>query len=109
MLRAGQLRHPVMVQANTPTQDAGGEWGAAWADVGLAWADIDDVRGQESRLAMENQGYVTHKIKIRPFAGLTIKHRILWGSRVLNISHIDDTEPDFWWLDAMEVVGREGM
>lgn len=109
MLRAGALRHLVTVQVATETQDAYGEWVKSWTTAGTAWADIYAKSGQERQLATANQGEVSYTVKMRPFAGLTLAHRINWEGRVLEIKFIDDTTPGELRLDAVEVVGREAL
>lgn len=109
MLRAGQLRHRLTVQAATQTRDAYGEWVTAWVEEGAAWADVFAKSGQERALAGASQGVATFSIRMRPVAGLTTEHRLLWGERVLGITFIDDTVPGELRLDALEITGREAL
>lgn len=107
MLRAGQLNKRITIQANAKTRDDDGEWVDGWSDVGKAWADVYAKSGQERALGNANQGFASFTVKMRPFSGLTVAHRIKWGSRYLGITFIDDSTPGELRIDASELTGRE--
>lgn len=95
-MRAGSLRHVVTVQAVTETRSATGDPTPTWATVsgGLhCWAEIAAVGGQERMAADTLASEATHTVtmRYRPDLTLTTKHRLLWGSRVLNVRRVDDS------------------
>lgn len=84
-MRAGELRHRVTVQAPVETQGLDGSVTVTWQDVATVWAQVAALSGREYFAAQATQSEVTHRVRIRHFEGITAKHRLLWGSRVLEL------------------------
>lgn len=66
--RAGQLRVPVVIQSHDGTRNARGQLDQAaanWADLGNAWANIEDLSGGELELARMHVADATHSAEIR--------------------------------------------
>ncbi len=88
MIRAGKLRHRVDIQVETLTSDGMGGFSSAWASVsGMSSvpAQIMPLSSKEQLDAMKLESVITNKIRIRYRAGITSKHRIVFGSRIFNV------------------------
>lgn len=90
MLRAGSLRHRVTIQtldAESPSQDAGGAPNDTWSDVKTVWAAVEPLRGRELLAAQQVASEVTGTIRMRYEAGqgVTAKHRCKFGTRYYDI------------------------
>ncbi|MEZ4714305.1 MAG: phage head closure protein [Caldilineaceae bacterium] len=93
-MQAGRLRHRVQVQADTPTRDTAGQEVHSWATVATLWADVRQAGGQERFAGGSDQEFatVTHSVRIRrqPSLTITVEHRIVWESRILDIESVGD-------------------
>lgn len=89
-ISAGKLRHQIEIQDNTQGSDSAGGLPDSWATVATVWAKIDRVSETEKLNAGMLQNVITHKITIRKYDGLTVSHRILFGSRIFEIVSIED-------------------
>ena len=87
-MRAGKLRHRVQVQSDTVTIDAAGGHSHAFSTVATRWASIEPQGGREFIEAGRVDADVTHIVKMRHYSGLTPQHRLMYGSRVLNIANV---------------------
>ena len=87
-MRAGSLRHRVSIQTETLTPDGMGGFTTSWGAVtGMSSvpAGIWPLSSKERLDAMKLESVITNKIRIRYRAGITSKHRIVFGSRIFNI------------------------
>lgn len=89
---AGKLRHRVTIQSLTDVVTASGATSETWVTVVTVWASVEYVRGREILRGHVIHGDSTHLITLRHRAGITRKHRILWGVRVFDIIDIDNPE-----------------
>lgn len=64
----------------------------AWADLHTVWAKVEELGGNESQQAQQTQSGATHRVRIRYYAGLSTRDRLLWDGRTLEIRGI--TNPD---------------
>jgi len=87
-LRAGPLRNRVTIQTPTVTQDGQGASVTTWATLVKTYAAIWPLRGKEFFEAQQLGGEISHRVRLRYYPGLSIKDRILWGSRYLKINSI---------------------
>ena len=107
-ITAGQLRHTVVIQAEGPTTDAGGGQTDPWASpatVATVRAKIEPLTGFERLRALQLEASVSHKITIRYRGGLTAKHRLKFGARVMNIRSVIDIEERHKWLEILAEQG----
>lgn len=95
-VQAGRLRHRVSIQARqgTGTQDAYGQTTNTtdpWVTVATRWADVRPLEGTEKFVATQSvqvSPEVFFRVTMRYYAGLTPQHRLLFGSRVLEIEAV---------------------
>ncbi len=88
-MESGKLRHVVAIQASTPSRDAAGKTSQSWSTAASVRAAFISHTGREFVQAQQIQAEMTHMVRIRHYSGLTTKHRLLFGSRVLGILSID--------------------
>lgn len=93
-VRAGRLRTRVTVEAVTQTVAANGETVDSWATFAVRWAGVEpvDTSGRQYGQAAAIQADVTHRVEMRYLAGVTPKHRIKIGTRVLEIASVANVE-----------------
>ena len=89
-MRSGSLRHPVTLQAPLETPDGLMGRTETWTDEGTVWAEIWALRGDERIEAAKVEAVVTHRIRIRYWAGLTTKHRIVFNGRTFNVRFVNN-------------------
>jgi SPP1 family predicted phage head-tail adaptor len=102
-MNAGKLRHRIQIQAVTLTPDGMGSGAESWATIagGSVWAEILPLRGVEAIQAGQLEAKLSHKVRIRYLAGVTAKHRILFGSRVFKIHEVRNLEERGVMLELM--------
>jgi SPP1 family predicted phage head-tail adaptor len=87
-IRAGKLRHRVILQSPVRSRDAhGGFVPLAWTDVRTLYASVEPKSGQEKYFSDKVLGQTSHIIVIRAQTEtITTDMRLTWGSRVFNIN-----------------------
>lgn len=88
---AYRLRHRVTVQELVETQDTNtGAMTRAWEDfIADVPAEVLTGAGREFVQSGATQGEITARINMRWFPGLTQKMRVLWDTKVFNITSIE--------------------
>ena len=64
-MRSGMLRHRIVIQKHSFTQNDYGERVGTWNDDIRAWANIMPLRGNEYFANRQNQSAMTHRIRMR--------------------------------------------
>lgn len=94
-MRAGMLRHKIVVQKFTEVQDVYGEADKTWTTFKTLWAHVSPISGREYFDAKQHTSEISHQVKIRHLDGVTPKMRILYDSRYFDIeSVINEGERD---------------
>lgn len=93
-MRAGALRHHIMIQSRSTSKNSYGEQTRTWTSNVSTWANVEPLRGREYFAAQQVQTVVSHKIETRY---ITLKNstditpnnaRIYWDGRVFNIHSV---------------------
>lgn len=92
-MRAGQLRHRIMIQKKKTSRNSYGEVSVTWMDNMNCWASIEPIRGKEYFSAQQVQAGVTHRITMRHYTladGTKINPncRIKYDDRYFNIQSV---------------------
>ena len=87
-MRAGNLRHLVVIQRATVARDAHGQETRTWARLATVKADIQPIRAREFVEGGATVSDVSHKIIMRHFPGLLPTDRILYAQRTFNIAAV---------------------
>lgn len=91
-MRAGRLRHRVVVERATDGTDAYGDQVQTWTTLATVWAGIEPLSGREYLSAAHIQADVSTRIVMRGIPGVTLtpKDRIRYGARLFDIKQIVD-------------------
>lgn len=94
-VQAGQLRKRVVIEEVTGEEpDSLGQPVPVWGTLATRWAAVEPVEttGREYGQAAAIQADVTHRVTLRHLAGVTPKHRVTLGERVLEILSVANVE-----------------
>ena len=89
-MRAGKLRHRVMLQEPIKAQNDVGEQEIVWRDIKEVPAEVLELRGREYLSAREAHSELTTKIRIRHRTDVTVEWRVTHGTRAYNVEHVVD-------------------
>jgi SPP1 family predicted phage head-tail adaptor len=89
-MRAGDLRHLVVIEKRAATQDTFGEQSQTWQTVDTVWADINPLSGREREAAQAINVEISHEITIwyqAQFSDPKVMavYRVRYGTRLFNI------------------------
>lgn len=89
-MRAGRLRHRIVVQRATDAIDQYGDQTPSWSSLGTVWASVEPISSREYFAAAQTQGQVTTRVTMRPICGVTItpKDRIKFGTRYFDVQSV---------------------
>lgn len=81
MMRAGRLRHRVVIEQRTEgTADAFGAPALTWTTFATRWADVRPLQGRELFAAQQVQANVSHAVRLRHLAGvlpdMRLRHKL---------------------------------
>lgn len=95
-MRAGRLRHRVVVERATDGTDAYGDQVPTWSALATVWAGIEPLSGREYLAAAHIQADVSTRIVIRGIPGVSItpKDRIRYGTRLFDIKQVVDRDAE---------------
>jgi SPP1 family predicted phage head-tail adaptor len=79
-LRAGRLRHRLVLKSKTITQNAYGEEVESYTTEATVWGAIEPLTGREYNAAQYIQAEEKTRIVIRYYAGIDTSWRIVHGS-----------------------------
>jgi SPP1 family predicted phage head-tail adaptor len=92
IMKTGNLRHYITIEQQTETFNSEGELVTTWSTYKSVWAEILPLVGREFWASKQVNSETTGKLRIRYISGITPKMRIKFGSRILNITGIVNTE-----------------
>lgn len=84
-MRAGELRHRITVEQNSPTQNDLGEEESSWSEFATRWADARALDGTESFSTDMKFAEATHRFRLRYLDGVTPEMRVSWDGRTFDI------------------------
>jgi SPP1 family predicted phage head-tail adaptor len=93
-VRAGKLRKRVIVEVSTETISSDGQPLIEWQTFAERYASVEPIEttGREYLQGAAIEADITHTVTMRWFAGVTPKHRINYGGRMLEIYSTADVE-----------------
>jgi len=86
-MRAGNLKYKIVIQTYNEPQDGFGEVIKEWVEFKTAYASITPLSAKEFYKAGVH-AVATHKVEIRYLKGVNPKMRIVYGTRVFNITSV---------------------
>lgn len=75
-MRAGQLRHWLLIEQKSLSVDANGDRTETWATYAECWGSIETSGGREFFAAKQTISDLTHAITVRYKAGITADMRV---------------------------------
>lgn len=87
-MKAGDRRHPILIEQVAETKDARGELTQTWAAFASAWAEVKPVRGREYFQAHAENGAADTRIILRYIPGVTRQMRVNHGGRIYDIADV---------------------
>lgn len=110
-MRAGLLRHRVVIQTATATKDSIGGDVETWATLAEVWGEVRPLSGREALEAQRITSTASHFITIRYRADVTALMRVVWRGRVFEISQVQntdgrDTSLVLWCSEIQGLVGQ---
>ncbi|MGL4394909.1 MAG: phage head closure protein [Hyphomicrobium sp.] len=97
----GDLRHRIVIEAETRVSDGAGGASATWQTVAEVWAAIWPRSTDETFTADRLAGRATHDIWIRHRAGVVPAMRLRFGQRLFDIRGVIDSEDRGHWLKCV--------
>jgi len=94
----GMLRHTIVIERLTRTDDNAGGYTDSWATWKTVKASIKNVSGTERLHSQRLDAEVSMKMTIRYIDGLTEIDRVSFRSKVYQIRYIDNVEFRDRWL-----------
>jgi SPP1 family predicted phage head-tail adaptor len=91
-MRAGELRHRITLQTNTPTANSVGEFVDTWTDFVTVSAAVEPLTGNRLFAAEQANSLVQGMVRIRYLAGVVATMRIVFGTRYFQIISIIDRD-----------------
>lgn len=93
-MRAGKLRSRVTIQGQSNAQNEYGEMDPdrPWTTFTEVYAEITPISGRERVEQRQGVATMTHEIRIRYTAGVTHRHRVLFGSRIFHVHEVRNVE-----------------
>lgn len=86
----GRKRHQITIENRTASYDATGADTGSWSAIGTYMANVVYLTGRELELARQRSATATHRVEAYWVEGVTMKSRILFGSRYLYPSAIEN-------------------
>jgi len=91
-MRAGKLRHQIVIEQSTEARNSVGEVTASWATFATVRASVEPMQGRESFVASQDLAERTVRFRIRYLAGITPKMRVSYDSRTFDIQSVVNRE-----------------
>ena len=90
-MRAGQLRHRLVLQRGTATQDSYGQTTTTWTTLGTVWGAVEPLAGREYLEARQQQTDLTTRVRVRHHATMGAADRITWTDPD-DVAHVFDVK-----------------
>lgn len=88
-MQIGKLNRLVSIQQRASTQDTFGQQSTGWTNLYTnVHVAIRPLSGREMLAAQAVNSEVSHNINLRYLAGITANMRILYGTRIFNITAV---------------------
>lgn len=105
-LRAGELRHPIVIQTPTTTPNGSGGYTTAWAALATVWAKRTQMPGAgDTAEADQTVSRRRYEYLVRRRSDVSAQMRVVDGAVTSGITAVrdDDERPDALVLECLEV------
>ncbi|MCD6433702.1 MAG: phage head closure protein [Sulfurimonas sp.] len=86
-MRSGNLKHKIVIQTFTESQNDFGEVAKGWTNFKSAYASVTPLSAKEFFKA-GTHAEVSHKIELRYISGIKSKMRVVYDSRIFEIESV---------------------
>lgn len=87
-MRAGNLKHKIIIESYTETQNDFGEVVQGYSAFKTVYASIVPISGKEYFSSKQVSAEVSHKIECRYLSGVLPTMRIVYGTRIFHIESV---------------------
>jgi SPP1 family predicted phage head-tail adaptor len=91
-MRAGQLRHRLIIQSATVTQSDSGEPVETWREFAEVWGGLRPLTQRERASVRQPFAEADYVVPLRYRNDLTPRMRLVYGTRVFDILGADDPD-----------------
>jgi len=110
-VRAGLLRHRVVIQRATLTKDSVGGDVESWGTLAEVWGEVRPLSGREALEAQRITSTASHFITIRYRTDVTPLMRVVWRGRTFEISQVQNADGRdvmlvLWCSEMQGLVGQ---
>jgi len=96
-MRAGELRHRLVIESPQRVNDGAGGAITTWLEVATIWANVQPVTAREQRSADQRTQKTSHRITVRYREDINSTMRFTGEGRIFDIEAIiNDAERDHW-------------
>ena len=92
MVRAGLLRHRVVIQTLSTAKDAIGGDAETWTRLATVWAEVKPLSAREALEAQRMTSTASHFITVRYRDDLAPNMRVVWRGRTFEISQVENLD-----------------
>lgn len=89
-MRAGRLRHRLILQSQVETREDGGGFVLTWVTQSVVWGGIEPLSGKEYTAIQQTQNEASVRIVLRYYSGLDETWRIVNDGRAYSIVSVID-------------------
>lgn len=93
----GQLRQRIELQSAVDTVDDYGQSSRTWTTYATVWAQVQTLNGSEPKYAGALNPIAGYLVSIRYRSDILPTHKIIYGSKTLNITSCIDPEGTRIW------------
>jgi SPP1 family predicted phage head-tail adaptor len=102
MTDPGKLNRRLTLEAPGESPDGAGGVTRSYSAVATLWAEVEPVSTRSNVDAEALGAIITHRIRIRYRADLTLRHRFREGARIFRIVAVRERQQRFLDIDAEE-------
>ena len=88
----GTLRHRILIEAPSATEDAGGGRAISWTTFATVWAEIAQTGGRQLVRAGEVEPQTNYRLTIRYIAGVKAGMRANWNGKLIELTGVSDPD-----------------
>ncbi len=87
-MRSGNLKHKIIIESYTETQNDFGEVALGYSTFATVYASIVPLSGKEYFSSKQTNAEVSHKIECRYLSGISPSMQIVYGARTFKIESV---------------------
>ena len=104
-MRAGRLRHRLVLQSKTEARDSYGSTLITWTTEATVWGGIEPLTGKELFAQQQVQSESSVRIVLRSYTGLDETWRVVNGGEVYAINSVLDDDESAHFTTLMCLAG----